>query len=317
MEKIMPIDIVVNGYFRSGTTFIWDYLKNELERYDYLSFYEPLNPDLAILLRKEIKENKKNKLHNKFVFKDYMKLPEEILLKILRDNPNANNIGIISSELLKLYLDYFHNLEKKVFLQPNRLHFHLDIIFENYTNKVIHIIRHPLDVWLSIEKSAYSLVENKIKLALHKLAKPFKLKDAFEIDKQYQWIVNRLGYPYNLKDSLYLKFFNKFNAFEKFVVVWVISNYYAIKTVEQYGGLVIPYEYILDNPKEFKEKVSEFIGIHLEEIPNVKKGNYFKFDKKSEKKLRKVFRNYKIQDESEYINYYLKTQYKIYYFEVK
>ena len=42
----MPIDIVVNGYFRSGTTFIWDYIKNELEKnIKNLSIKEPIYRD--------------------------------------------------------------------------------------------------------------------------------------------------------------------------------------------------------------------------------------------------------------------------------
>ena len=309
----MPIDVVVNGYFRSGTTFIWNYLKTELEKKGYLSFYEPLSPDLPLLLRKEIKENKKNYLHDMFVFKDYFSLGEGYLLKIIRDNPNANEIGILSTCLLKRYLDYFHELEQKVFLQPNRLHFHLDLVFENYTNKVVHIVRHPLDVWLSIRKSSYALVESKVKKFIHEFLKPIKLKDAFEIDKQYNWIISKLGYPYNFRDSLSIRILNKFNAFHKFVVVWTISNYYAIKMVKKFGGLVIPYEFILNSPEEFKELLSCFLGVTLQDLPRVRKGNCFKFDGNLVRRFYHILSRYKIEDEFMFIREFIYDTYRISY----
>lgn len=296
----MAIELVVNGYFRSGTTFIWDFLKSTLDESNYLSLYEPLSPEMAIMIRKE-KQDYKNRLHNKFVFKDYLKLDEQDLLNILRNNPNANLFGIDSDSSLENYLDIFHTLNEKIFLQPNRMHFHLDLVFENYTKKVIHVIRHPLDVYLSITQGAYKLVDSKYKRLVHEILKPFFLVKSFEIEKQYQWINLKIGYPYTYKDSINLRVVNKFNTFEKFVVVWVVSNYYALKSIEKNCGLLVVYEDLLVNPNENTHKIASYLELELKDIPNVRKDNYFKFDHKLINKINKVVHKYSLDDEFKYI----------------
>jgi hypothetical protein len=299
----MPIDIVVNGYFRSGTTFIWDFLKKELEGQNYISLYEPLHSNLSNLILQEKKNKKKNKLHNKILFEDYLKLNEETLYKLIKNNPNANNFGINSDIELKYYLDIIHNISIPIFLQPNRLHFHLDIIFENYTRNVIHTIRHPLDVWLSIV-NAYgkdSSSETLPKKTLRFLLKPFRLKYSFEIEKNFKWIYYKIGYPLNLGESLSTRILNFFNAFEKFVVVWTVSNYYAIKSIKKNNGLLLVYESIICKPDMFINQIGNFLSIDIKGYPNIKKQNYFKFKDSDINKLRNTIDKYKLSEEFTYI----------------
>jgi len=299
----MPIKIVVNGYFRSGTTFVWDYLRVHLEERVYLCLYEPLHPDLANLIIQYKKGRKFNKLHNKLLFEDYLKLEEKTLNKLLRNNPNANPLGINSDIELINYLDLLHSIPQNIFLKPNRLNFHLELIFENYTNKVIHIIRHPLDVWNSI-MNAYgkdSIPESNLKKMLRMLMKKWRLVNSFEIEKNYNWIIRKIGYPYNFRDSLSTRVLNKYNAFEKFVVVWTISNYYAIKSIKDYKGLLLVYESIIANPIKFKNDINIFIDLNIKDTPDIKRGNYFKFKDKDLESLRKAIEKYKLYDEFTYV----------------
>ncbi len=303
----MGINIVVNGYYRSGTTFIWNYLKEELVRRGYFCFYEPLNPGLANLILKEQKEKKINKLHGSFLFEDYLKLNEEILYNIFINNPHYNN-GFYPRNYLEVeyYLNLFDKIEKEVFLQVNRLHFYLDIIFKKFTKNVIHIIRNPLDVWISIKKAFevrdFDTILRKI---LIKITKPYRLQYAFNIKNDFNWIYEKLGYPVNY-DSFYIKrLLGNFSAFEMFIVVWIITNYYAIKSIVKNNGLILVYEKIVDNPEYLKNSLENFFKFKFEKDPNVKKGNYNKFNNRLLKRLEKIIDRYKLNYEYQFITNYL------------
>lgn len=296
----MPIEIVVNGYFRSGTTFIWNFLNETFEREGILSFYEPLNPYLALYIRKE-DQGQKNRLHGDFLYRSYSNIENELLLKILRNNPNVSHHGIYNDRVLIDYLDIFNNMPQKIFLQPNRLNFHLDLLFGRYTKKIAHVIRHPLDVWLSVKKAIYSSSEDQVIRIIHRILPLFMFKNSFEIVKQYHWIYNHLGYPYNLRDSLYQSTSNYFNTFEKFVVVWTISNYFALKAINNNGGYLLAYEYLIDYPHVVKKELSQFLGMDLVTFPRVKKQNYRKFDKADKIRFLNTLTKYKLVDEFNYI----------------
>ena len=291
-------------------TFFQLNLENELTklfqtgRFSFLIPYVVFN-ELRIETRKFVQ-----KMVNKGIFALYRN-KIDTLNSVAKLFPSLGNgeLSVLSAYLeIKNYLKIIHQIPQKVFLQLNRLHFHLDLIFENYTNKVIHIIRHPLDVWLSIER-AYDIINLDrpffIKFA-RTILKPLRMKSQFEIEKNYNWILYKIGYPVNYSRSAKVKYMNKFNAFEKFIVVWTISNYIALQTLVKYNGLIIPYERILIEPDWVRNVISEFIGIHLKEPPNVKKGNYHKFDSKLQKKMLQIVDKYEIQEEFQFCLSFLK-----------
>jgi hypothetical protein len=292
---------MVNSYFRSGSTFIWSFIKDSLSKGDYISLYEPLNPHLAVFLRKEKAEPSINKLHKKVLFKDYLNLDDETILKIIRNNPNSNPHGIHNDFALLNFLNIIHDLPYKVFIQTNRLHFHLDLVFQNYTNKVIHLIRNPLDVWLSIRKAATVFHGSKVKQHFQRLFLPINLINAFEIDKQYHWIINQAGYPFDFSGTMSTRVFNHFNAFEKFVVVWTISNYHAMKFCDSEGMELLIYEDILEYPDQALEKMRFVLDIELWNKFSVIKGNRYKINQSLKDKFLVAINKYKLNPEFEYI----------------
>ena len=301
----MPIKIVVNGYFRSGTTFIWKYLKESLR--DYACFYEPLNPELALYIKKEKHTKRKDRMHNEYLMQEYLSLDEGTLNRLLLNHPSTNKSGIYNEEALKAYLDIFHNLPCNVLLQPNRLHFFLDLFFNEYKAKVIHIIRHPLDVYLSMQKAySYNYNSSITKSILKKMLKVFAIQNKYDVDKDYKWIAKHTGYPYASLESWNIKYLNRFDYFSKFVVVWVVSNYYAIKTIEKNGGLLVAYEEayeeLLQNPEEvlFKQ-LSVYLNTDLKSASAIKNNNYFKFSGRDFKKFQNIISQYKLEKEFEYI----------------
>jgi len=190
------------------------------------------------------------------------------------------------------------------------LHFFFNIIKKEYNPKIIHVIRHPLDVYLSminVDKTVYenTCKKRKINYYLGLLIKKIfpsirtTLGD-FEVEKDYQWIRRHIGLPYVQEDSWKMKYFNHQSYFEKMIIVWTIANYYAIKSINQEKGYLLVYEELLQNPNKVTKELEKYLEINIKNHPKVKQGNSFKFKKQKLSKLKKVITKYKLE---EYFNY--------------
>ncbi len=295
----MAIKIIANGYYRSGTTLLGSILKDSLK--GSLCFYEPLNPTLSLLVKNEAKTKKKHFLHNKLLFEDYYKLDEETLRKILISNPNLNQNGIGSVKELLEYFDLYENLGKEVILQTNRPHFFLKYIFDRYNNKTIHIVRHPLDILNSMEHTI-TKDEYTSKRVIRFLTKKLVYKKLFEVNKEFRWIVKHLGYPFEHFDKWEIKYFYTKRFFKKFVLVWVMSNYFALKDLEKINGKLVVYENLVREPNKVCKEMSEYLGKNIIYKEKIIENNHFKFRKGEMKTFLKVVKKLKIEDEFNFIN---------------
>ncbi len=312
----MGIKIVVNGYFRSGTSFIWNFLKKSLPN-DFICFYEPLQLEIATAIQREKTNKTKDKLINQFLWQEYINLGEYQLHKLLRNHPSATNDGILNEKALEGYFDEINKLYSNILLQPNRLHFFLDFFKKRYNSKIIHVVRHPLDVYLSIinvDKTIYenSKRKNKIKYYLGRVIKKVpsirtRLGE-FEVEKDYLWIRRHVGLPYIQQDSWKMKYLNYQSYFEKMIIVWIFANYYAIKTINEENGYLLVYEELIKEPSKVAKDLEKYLEIKIEQIPKVKSGNSFKFKNKELKKLKKVIAKYKLEEYFEYINEEIKRR---------
>lgn len=292
----MGIKIIVNGYFRSGTTFIWKSLKNQLP--NYLCFYEPLHPNLAMHIQEFKKKQKKDNLHNELLWEDYLNIPEEDLNAILINNPNLTKFGITGEQAINEYLQIFNKLKKPVLLQPNRMHFFLRNAPAD--TKVVHIIRHPIDVLRSMEK-AYLKSEYISLRILKRLGNIyfFQKLNAFDIDKEYKWINQHIGYP--PKEDFLFRKIRELDYFGKFVVVWTISNYYAIKSLNSNNGYLLIYEKLISDKEEFT-RLCKFLDLEIRKIPFIHEPSSLKFTKFSIKRFKAKIIEYNLEKEFEYID---------------
>jgi len=311
MKKDTGIRIILNGYFRSGTTFLWRYLNNSLKN-DFICFYEPLHPELAKLVSLSLKGERFNFLHKDFLWEEYTQLNERILNKLFINHPNITNDGISNEFVLKLYLDIFDNLNKKVLLQPNRLHFFFDFLSQNYNCKIIHIVRHPLDVFSSMQKMYDDNPHRGIKRLIIKILKPYGALylTNFEIEKNYLWIKRHYGINSN---NFSIRFFNPFDIFGKFVVVWTISNYYAMKSLERNKGHLIVYEKLIQDTTSTLKDLCNYLEIPYNSDLSIKENNSFKFEKNEIQRLLKKVKSYGIEKEFNYILQKINTGYNIKY----
>ncbi len=300
----MPIKIVVNGYYRSGTTWIWKVLKNELK--EHLCFYEPLNPRLANIIQLERRFKSKFFLHSEFLLQEYINLDDSDLLKILRNHPNNNSVGFYGDAQLLKYFDIFNDMKENILLQANRLHFHVDLISDRYGPKLIHIIRNPVNIFLSIKKIKNSLRKNNETSFIKQIAINFTgfmiLKNFFYINNEFRWINKYLGstIDVNKKDKFFTREYYKRNYFAKFIFIWVLSNYYAIKSIERHNGYLLVYDHLRQNNSAALDKMFDYLGINNYSTVLYDEKEY-KRTSQYNSKIEKVIQMFSIEEEFSYI----------------
>lgn len=306
----MSIKIVLNGYFRSGTTFLGSYLKECFKHYKYM--YEPLHRNLPYEVRKEAQNKAKNVLHDKFLYTDYQTLDESLLLKLYINRSNWEGIGTTSHPfLLKEYLKVFDSCPSDFTLKINRGSFFLDMINESFHPKIIHVIRHPLDVLASIENAYFRDNISLPKSIIRRIFKPFVFHKAFGIKDDFNWISRHFGVPVDQQNSWRKKYLERTDYFGKFVVVWTLSNYWALKQLKGFNGLLLPYEFVLTNPEKAKNQIGKYLGPLSEKaafgVLNVNRGNYRKHSIKQLQKFVNCAKENDLEDEVKYIGQTLKS----------
>ncbi len=223
----MPLKAIFNGYFRSGTTYIWYTLKKFNP--DKLVFYEPLNPNLFIYIQNE--KGEKNSLHGKYLWKEYLQMDNAFLQKLRINHPNLQHRTEIprNYKILLDYLEVFNSINRDVILQTNRLHFYYKIIAEKYNIPIFHIIRDPIEVYLSLINTRYHNFPFFNKIIYN--TNPFNIKDIAVYIYMYY------GIPYYLNANRIKEFFYFHNRKKMFLVTWIICNYEAIKFLEDINSL--------------------------------------------------------------------------------
>lgn len=249
----MPIRLILNGYFRSGTTLLWKLCRGCLPE-GSLALYEPLHPRLPayVLDRRIVSEN--DPLHGTRLWSDYQQIQEFALADIL--NVHANRDGKLnwSKEALFKYLDRYHDLENPVLLKTNRLHYELQNVSRRYGVQVVHIIRNPVSVFCSIRRTYLSNV-GFARRALRFAGYPFWGNHAFETKNMYRKSLahKESSEKRNLWGSL----------FPTFVHAWTVANAIAIDAVEKIGGKIVVFEHFLQSPGTVTADLGEYMGFPI------------------------------------------------------
>lgn len=265
----MAIELVINGYFRSGSTMMWDLVKKSNP--EMLCMYEPCHPEL---FRKIITEdpNKCFELHKMAVWADYHKL-ERSQIEKLRKLHHMETI-VLEFEKWQSYFDYIGSLSKHVFLQPNRAHFILEDMYRRYSCPIVHLVRNPLDTLVSfglVDKlgnpvpdipSMKSGFAKKAKLVMSELSKSKTVSDAAYLLNFYMSArskghsVSNYSYKENytalLGKGIVKKPDYEPDNLDIFLLVWASVNLHAKKQTERIGkkGACMNYEDIISKPKE-------------------------------------------------------------------
>ncbi len=250
----MALKFIFNGYFRSGTTFVWSVLKQN--NHDYNVYYEPLHPKLFgyYLSCKNIDLS----LHGLDVWTDYRELPVNNLQKMREKQILTRGIYPQSTNALYDYLDVFDQIPENVILQTNRLHYFYKEICAKYQVMIFHIIRNPLDIYGSIKKRYIQTRTKK------QLLRAYILRLRYRIDyKSLIWKAkDNLDYLFEHFETPPLwgnKSWQKrvlANGFKTQFLSWFYANDFAMKNLKG-CGYAIKYEDILMCPKKIRYFIEE------------------------------------------------------------
>ncbi len=245
----MPVKLIANGFFRSGTTLLWRVLRENNPACTV--FYEPCHQELAEHIAKFREKPYLDPDHKLYLWNEYLKF-DGLQEKINRLHPNLDNDLIFPEDDEKLldYVGMFDELEGETILQTNRWGFMLDKIVQRYGAMPLHMIRNPFDVFDSIRYLYVSQFKGVVG-CLKNLFAPLLAKRSFHMDVMLGQTLRRfdLSYP-------------PLTAFDSFLVVWIISNYLAVKTADQHGIAVV-YEKLIDNPGGVGVEIEEKTGFRF------------------------------------------------------
>ncbi len=263
------IKLIFNGYYRSGTTMMYKILKGSNS--DMSCFYEPLHPNLF----NEITKNIATTLHKFYPWDSYKTTNFKLIkekYKFYHNGLKKTGSDIIPTNFQEIQplFDLLHNLENDAILQPNRCHFVLKDIVNDYNCKFIHIIRNPINTWLS--QTVTPPIKNRIRLKkryalatniLGKYGKNYfltkylsKNKDVGEYffgNSNYELIARK----FNRQD-------NEKNQLSKMLTVWTYFNYHAFIQADNINGMIVFYEDIVLNPEKWLKKMSDFSGVKFD-----------------------------------------------------
>jgi len=247
--------IIINGFFRSGTTFLWRVIRDSS---DYVCFYEPLHPNLEQFVTDKPSIHM---THGAELWNEYRELNELEKSKLFSLNKVINGGQPASEQAIK-YLEFLSELRVKVLLQPNRASLLLhDVLNFSTDAKVIHILRDPFEVWESMCKMAiyrgrYIFIKRYFPFFAFirgfELFKAGRDVDSFRNVSNFEMILNCIRF-----------FGGKHYLFRCFLRIWIQCNYSAIKAVEQQNGIIVSLENLITS-KSLQVGVSKYLEIDLE-----------------------------------------------------
>lgn len=258
----MSISFVVNGYYRSGTTLIWKVLH---DNHKSVVLYEPLNPDLNVHMSgKDLTD----KLHGLNLWESYKTFDFETRQLLVDKLPTSEERYLSEESDLIGYLNIIDNMPFSTILQTNRAHYSLSDIHKHYDSGIVHIIRHPKDVLVSIEKASYVSYKSWLKALYKWLTSHTEVCcDKFFIGKEFESIKYREGLEtYYSQSPPLLKRPSRLRRM--FSLVWIFSNYKALRLTEESDGLIVTYRDIVQHPCLVDNFLSDFLGCKRLDLDN-------------------------------------------------
>jgi hypothetical protein len=233
----MPVKILINGYFRSGTTAVWAAFKKANP--EITTFYEPCHERLPLIL--DVSETGEDVLHGRSLWEEYNNF-NVTAGDIRKVHPNIGSVYPADTESLFRYVRYFDALGDNIGLQTNRWHEFVGDIGLHFKIPVVHVVRNPLDVYASFGESMYKNRSRKEKLKGW-IKKHVLFEDYFYVKEVFWFTKDRsaLGEK-SYRGPLRKIKLSRFSHFEKFFYSWVYYNYYAIQGCKSCGGFFVAYE---------------------------------------------------------------------------
>ena len=251
----MPIKMVLNGFYRSGTTALWDAVRRRFTETAVL--YEPLNSHLRKILHKPKRLKQVNTLHNLPVWMEYLRLEPGVRERFRKKHPGVLTADTAFSEISSA-LDVLHECGQDVFIQSNRLQFFLERMADRYGSEIIIMIRNPVDVIDSLERCFASeslFVKARRQLRyLGRYSRKFWHMDAFIRDGALETGTCR---TLTARDSTPAKH----PGFRRTCFAsWLFSNLAMLRFASVNRCTIIDYDVMVNNPGSFEKTMKKTFG---------------------------------------------------------
>jgi len=255
------IKFILNGFFRSGTTILWKIMRDSNP--DMYVFCEPLHNELFLEIHRE--QSLKECGHGYPTTNEYVEQGGEFLKRLRQLHPSIGGRAYcFKIDDIIRYLKIFDSLDKPVVLQPNRMHFILSDVAKAFDCKVAHVIRHPLDVFLSVMFSSPKLKRVRSLFGVN----PYELRlfrnpNPYFLDEQCNFISRYFGLRPARMSFLYRHLHPKIFYLKRFILVWTVTNWYAVTEIDASNGLIVRYEDIvsIENTLQY---LASFAGIKID-----------------------------------------------------
>ena len=226
----MSIKYIVNGSFRSGTSFVWKEIKEQNN--DLVVLYEPCHENLTALLAQG-----DDSLHGLDLWSEYLNNPD--ILSVVESNKPSPIYNYTDGAHLK-YLSELNSLDKPLVLQTNRWHLYLERVRAVQKDvKYIHVVRDPCHVYNSILKAYVNQGSSKLTRCLKSLLpRDYIAKRAFNTKNHYKECCRLVGVVPNIN----------FSAWQMFLYTWIVSNEFVLDFIANESGFVFTYDKMLDSP---------------------------------------------------------------------
>lgn len=261
----MPIKYIFNGYYRSGTTLIWEILKTSNP--DYVVFYEPLHPQLSMVLKKYFHaKDKIDKLHGKELWEEYFEKGKPFIKERERNHTFSKFIYPMNYRQLFNYIDVYQKLQENTILQTNRLHFHLKDAVKKYKIKAFHIIRNPIDVYNSLMVYYKNYAKWYMEIASYIKNRHSPRSNTLKIKKNIEYTFCNYGIPpYWGEKKKKLRILRR--PFATHLLSWILSNYFAIKDYKNSNIDIVIYEKLLSYPEKVQNMITSTTDLAFNILP--------------------------------------------------
>jgi len=259
----MALRYIFNGYYRSGTTLIWEILKES--NTDFTVFYEPLHPNLIDKIRHfSNNRDKLDSLHGKRLWNEYIIQGDTFIDNLDEKQVFRKYMYPKNKQELFNYLDIYDNLSGNIILQTNRLHFYLDDIVEKYNIKAFHIIRNPFDVYSSliqIYKNKRSSFKHFVLNFYHYLKYRYTPKLNFwGVKRSVDFIYENFKIPGYWQETKIKKHILN-DSFKMHLLNWILCNYLALNKNQNFNFKLILYEDLIKNKAEVQKKIEKYTDL--------------------------------------------------------
>lgn len=247
----MSVQLVANGFFRSGTSILWQILKDSNR--DHVVFYEPCHHELLMRVERYRRAPSIEPLHGMCLWQEYLDCPG-LMDRLRWTHPNVGKVFPDTTENLLAYLRVYQSLPDFCLLQSNRWHFFLEAIHQETRCGIVHLVRNPFDIYRSI-RVAYLSEGDRLSRFKKWLLWDVLPGQAFQIQQMYAAIFQRYGLPPNAITYTGTLRHRPLSTWNQFLVAWTMTNFEAIRQTDAVGGIVQSYEALLHDASGFAEQL--------------------------------------------------------------